>query len=90
MNLLLFVVFSVLISKDSGDRLLILLQIFIFAGLVIALDALFAFYSGKSLLWGTQSAPCRVVICLGDRKRKLHDGSDGDVAPSSGIPGCYE
>lgn len=57
MNLLLFVVFSVLISKDSGDRLLILLQIFIFAGLVIALDALFAFYSGKSLLWGTQSAP---------------------------------
>ena len=57
MNFLLFVVFSVLISKDSGDKLLIFLQIFIVAGLVIALDALFAFYSGTSLLWGTESAP---------------------------------
>jgi len=57
MNLLLFVLFSVLISSERSDTLLIILQLFMFAGLVIAFDAVFSFYSGHGLLWGTENNP---------------------------------
>ncbi|PZC52939.1 O-antigen polymerase, partial [Mesotoga sp. TolDC] len=57
MNLLLFVLFSVLISAERSDTLLIILQLFMFAGLVIAVDAVFSFYTGYGLLWGTENNP---------------------------------
>ncbi len=57
MNLLLFVLFSVLISAERFDTLLIILQLFMFAGLVIAVDAVFSFYTGYGLLWGTENNP---------------------------------
>ena len=57
MNLLLFVLFSVLMSAERSDTLLIILQLFMFAGLVIAFDAVFSFYSGHGLLWGTDNNP---------------------------------
>jgi len=57
MNLLLFVLFSVLLSAERSDSLLTILQLFMFAGLVIAFDAVFSFYSGHGLLWGTDNNP---------------------------------
>ncbi|HDP77458.1 MAG TPA: O-antigen ligase family protein [Mesotoga infera] len=57
MNLLLFVLFSVLLSAERSDVLLTILQLFMFAGLVIAFDAVFSFYSGHGLLWGTDNNP---------------------------------
>ncbi|MBN2218809.1 MAG: O-antigen ligase family protein [Kosmotogaceae bacterium] len=57
MNLLLFLLFSVLISGERPHRLMFILQIFVFAGLVIALDAVFSFYTGRGLLWGTENNP---------------------------------
>ena len=57
MNLLLFLVFSVLIARETESKLMIMLQIFVVIGLLIAFDAIFAFYSGRSLLWGVQNDP---------------------------------
>jgi O-antigen ligase len=57
MNLLLFLLFSLLISGEKPDRLMFTLQVFVLAGLVIAVDALFSFYTGHGLLWGTENNP---------------------------------
>ncbi len=57
MNLLLFLLFSLLISAEKQETLLTILQLFLFAGLIIAFDAVFSFYTGYGLLWGTENNP---------------------------------
>lgn len=53
LNLLLFALFSVYLSNKSMDAILWLLQAFVFAGLVLAGDAMMGFYGGTSILWNS-------------------------------------
>ncbi|OAA31292.1 hypothetical protein AT15_07285 [Kosmotoga arenicorallina S304] len=52
--LLVFISFSLMISKKNISFILWLLQLFVFSGMIIAIDALTSFYTGKSLLWGNE------------------------------------
>jgi len=51
-TLLIFISFSLLISKKDIPSILWFLQWVVFSGAVIAIDALVSFYTGKSFLWG--------------------------------------
>lgn len=57
LSLLVFVLFSIHISEKPVDDILWLLQIFVFFGVIIAVDALLGFYTGNSIFWGILGQP---------------------------------
>ncbi|AKI97011.1 O-antigen ligase family protein [Kosmotoga pacifica] len=53
-NLLVFIMFSLIFSKKKTDFILWVLQYIVLMGMIIAVDSLIAFYSGHSILWGNE------------------------------------